>query len=589
MNKHCYKSLFLWLAFYGVLFAFLQAYSEFHFYIVEQNQLFQNTWAYVSGLLMQPGGAALTASEFLMQFFLLPYAGAGITAGLLTVAGWLAQCIVRRIAPGASLMVACLLPALTLMFIHFDFNYLVCGTVAFIMAEAAFYLVMGIKGYGGRFAAHAVMIPLLFCLAGPVSTLYAAMILAAPVGADRRKVLAEKLTLASVAILTGVLSVYFAFCGEYRYAFLPDGYYHFKLTPGSVIYFSWCSLLLLILLAGLLRKRMTAGGKKWRWVQMAAQAALIAVIFKMGVSEYGDSKSYLMKKLDYYSRTGQWNSILEHCTGKLTNYLYLNYANLALLEKGELGDRMFAFDQRNAQGLLVDWNKAASVSVLLSDIYFAVGATAMSQEMAFEACVSVTGDGNPRMLKRLVQTNLIFGAYEVAGKYISILENTFSYSGWAGEQRRFLYNDAEVEADPLLGAKRRSLAHGASLSMIDGMEAELLTIASANPSDMSAITYAGAIHLLEKNMTGFEALIEKHFGTPVLPVLPPAFQEAVIILYEKEPEYWQRYGISPDVAARFAQYKRRILEENHAGRSASLPSMMQSAWGNTYWFYYMFK
>jgi hypothetical protein len=340
VNKHCYKSLFFWLAVYGVLFAFLQIYSEFHFYVIEQNQLFQNTWDYVSGRIMQPGGVALVVSEFIIQFFLLPYAGAGITAGLLTVAGWLAHCIVRRIAPGDNLMVACLLPVVTLMFIHFDFNYLAHGTVSFIMAEAAFYLTLGIKNYGSQFVAHAVMTPLLFFLAGPVSTLYAAMVLVAPVAAGRQKVLVEKCLLASEAILVGLFSVLLSLCGEYRYAFLPDGYYHFKLTPGSVIYFSWCSLLLLILLANLLGKRIAAGGKRCHWVKTAAQVAIITIIFKMGVSSYGDSKSYLMKKLDYYSRTGQWDNILEHCTGRLTNYLYLNYANLALLQKEELGDRI---------------------------------------------------------------------------------------------------------------------------------------------------------------------------------------------------------------------------------------------------------
>ena len=68
------------------------------------------------------------------------------------------------------------------------------------------------------------------------------------------------------------------------------------------------------------------------------------------------------------------------------------------------------------EGLIVPWNKQEHVSCLLSDVYFTMGAIASSQEMAFEAFVSAMGDGNPRMLKRLVQTNLIFGDYPVAEK-----------------------------------------------------------------------------------------------------------------------------------------------------------------------------
>jgi hypothetical protein len=225
----------------------------------------------------------------------------------------------------------------------------------------------------------------------------------------------------------------------------------------------------------------------------------------------------------------------------------------------------------------------------LSDIYFTVNQIALSQEMAFEAYVSTIGDGNPRILKRLVQTNLIYGAYPVAEKYISILEHTYCYRDWARAHRRFLYNDAEVENDSLLGNKRRSLLPDASLAQIDGLDADLHRIAAINPSDPAAILYAGAFYLLEKNLERFQALVEKYFATPVLPVLPLAFQEAVIILSEKDPDYWQHFGVSENVAGRFAEYKRQVVEANRRGSSHALPSLMRRAYGNTYWFYYMFK
>lgn len=83
---------------------------------------------------------------------------------------------------------------------------------------------------------------------------------------------------------------------------------------------------------------------------------------------------------------------------------------------------MFAFDQHGPQGLLASWNKTFTVSTLLSDAYFTLGEIALSQEMAFEGYVTVIGAGNPRNLQRLVQTNLIYGTYPIAEKYISILE-----------------------------------------------------------------------------------------------------------------------------------------------------------------------
>ena len=92
----------------------------------------------------------------------------------------------------------------------------------------------------------------------------------------------------------------------------------------------------------------------------------------------------------------------------------MNYLNMALAREGMLGDQMFAFDQREPRSLMVNWNKTAEVSALLSDVYFAIGDIASAQEMAFEGNVAVHGYGSPRMLMRLVQTNLIYGAYPVA-------------------------------------------------------------------------------------------------------------------------------------------------------------------------------
>jgi hypothetical protein len=586
--KH--KALLFRLAAYGTLFAFLQTYSEFHFYFVEQNQLFQNTWPYVAEHLWQPGGAALVLSEFLTQFFLWPCAGAAITAALLAGVGELAYGIVKRIAPAANGAIACLLPAVALMFAHFDFNYPAYGTVAFLMAEAAFCFVLSVKSYTRRLAGHLVAVPLLFCLAGPVFLLYALLTLFLPCKREEAKGRGVLLWagLGGEVLLAGMLSVYFALYGEYAHAYLPDGYYHLSLAPRHVIYFSWYSLILLLVLARILPGK-PGKSRRRRWTELALQGLCLAALCRWGVAEYGDKKSYQMKELDYYSRTEQWDKILKRSEGTLANYLYIAYANLALVQKGELGDRIFACDQRGPQGLLVDWNRTASVSVLLSDIYFAVNATALSQEMAFEANMSTIGEGNPRVLKRLVQTNLIYGAYPVAEKYLSILEHTACYRTWAKAHRRFLYQDAEVENDPLLGNKRRALSPDASLSMADGLYAELQGIAEANPSDPSAITFVGALYLLEKNLEGFRGLVEKYSGTPVLPALPVAFQEAVIILSEQDPDYWRRLGVSETVAGRFAEYKRQVVEGQRSSSSAALPSLLRRAYGGTYWFYYMFK
>ena len=158
------------------------------------------------------------------------------------------------------------------------------------------------------------------------------------------------------------------------------------------------------------------------------QWGIIGILFLWGTSKYGDLKTLKIKELDYYARTEQWDKTIEACRGKLTNYLYVCHLNMALANQGKLLDEMFHYNQMGLEGLIIPWNKQENVSCLLSDIYFTMGAIASSQEMAFEAYVSAMGEGNPRMLKRLIQTNLIFGAYPVAEKYMEVLGNTWGYS-----------------------------------------------------------------------------------------------------------------------------------------------------------------
>lgn len=96
------------------------------------------------------------------------------------------------------------------------------------------------------------------------------------------------------------------------------------------------------------------------------------------------------------------------------------------------------------------------VTMLLTDVFYAMGYVNMSQLCAFESqeCID---NKSPYLWQRLVVTNLENGAYAVAEKYIHKLERTLAYRDWARERRKFLYNDAAVRRDPVLGLKRKCI------------------------------------------------------------------------------------------------------------------------------------
>lgn len=581
-----YKLVAFWLIVFGALFAFLQMCFEYHFYYIEQSQLFLFSEAYIRNKLLLPGGFSMLVAEFLVQFFIRPYVGALVAAVLLTGVGVCTAGIVKRIAPVSGLFILYVLPMLALLFMHFDFNYRVQGTVCYLMMMALLCGYMRIRNDLFRLVAGCVLVPVLFWLAGSIAVLFAGMVC---LFEGLRKTPKWYISLIGVAevLLLGVGTVYFSLMGEYRWVFGPDLYYHYTLHPKEIIYYSWICLPLVFLVAFFIRNKNSLSGKKWRaGISCIAQLAMIAAVLWWGMPKYSDAKTLKLKKLDYFARTEQWDKTIEECKGKLTNFLYMCHLNMALANKGELSDKMFNFDQRGPQGLLVQWNKSENISCMLSDIYFTMGATASSQEMAFEGYVSAMEDGNPRMLKRLVQTNLIYGTYPVAEKYISILEKTYAYRDWAQSQRKYLYNDEVVESDPILGTRRRMLPDRNSLAMIKGLAGDLALFLEKGPANSAALQYLGAMYLLAKDLEGFKALVEKYYGTEFLPVLPVHFQEAVIVMSEKEPDYWKRFNVSETIVARFTDYKKQVLANRN---NSAIAGLLNRSYGNTYWFYFMFK
>lgn len=575
-----YKTVLFWTIIYCALFVFLEHLSRFHFYFYEQKYLFLFTGDYALEQLGKVGGLGNYLAAFLVQFFIYPYAGSAITAALLTATGYLTQVLLKSLSSATTAFYLYLLPPASLLLMHFDFNYLLQGTVSYLFAVGALCLYVRIKQTGKRMGWGVLLVALLYWLFGAVALMFAVTVLVWELLSRQRHYYYASLLVVEAALFA-LATVYLACAGEFRLTFLPDAYYHFKLSPPWMIYFSWIVLPVVVLIAFKWGGRKLPRAVSWMWC--GVQVVAIGGFLYWGVPKYADRKSIKMKELDYYARTEQWDKIMEACKGKMTNYLYMNYLNLALANKGILADQLFAFDQRGALGLMVNWNKTSHISSLLSDVYFALGAVALSQEMAFEGNV---GTDSPRLLKRLVETNLIYGTYGVAEKYISILENTWYYGDWAKKQRAFLYNDAAIEADPLLGAKRKCLPAENSLAQLNGIDRDMMAIAEMNPAHRATVQYLGSFYLLQKDMNSFKAMIEKYYKTEVLPVLPVSFQEAVIVYSEATPDYWKQYGISEAVVNRYRSYKQTLL--GNKGRS-NIQAVMFQSFGNTFWYYLMFK
>ena len=590
MIEHCvhnnmkYIRLMAGIACFVVTAVFLQVTNSFHFYYIEQLQLFRYAADYWIAQLSEVGGVAALLGEGLTQYFAYPYVGPVVIAALLTgVFGWTAA-ILRQLQPKREPWLLALLPALALLLIQFDFNYLLKGTVAFVGMELALFAWMRVQRPGLRGISALFGVLFLYLTLGPIAGLFAVCTLLIDLCTRRgkRAYIFDLFAIALFALLAG-LAVELTWVRNAAFAWTAQAYYHPILSPKPVIYFAWICLPVALLLTTLWPAQTVLSVRR-QWIEGLVQVALFAALCYVAIPRYAHREAYPLKQLDYANRQGNWDEVLRLSQGPIQNYLYLNYLNRALAEKGVLGDQAFAFNQHGPQGLMVGWDKTFSVSLLLSDVYFTLGEIALSQEMAFEANVSVIGAGSPRCLMRLVQTNLIFGAYPIAEKYLRLLEQMPVYREWARQHRTFLYDDAAVEADPLLGMKRRGLPTASDLAGIHGLEHDLLLRAKQQPEYALPIQFVGIQRLLAKDLQGFQALLDTYYGTPALPTLPVSFQEAVIMLTERQPERWSYYQVSPAVTTRYGEYRNLVLQNRG---NSQLPLLIQRYFGSTYWAYFL--
>ncbi|KAA6326313.1 hypothetical protein EZS27_024564 [termite gut metagenome] len=580
------KTLLFWALAFCSLWLFLQYNHRYLFYYEEQLQLFLFSRRYAADTICQVGGISLYLSRFLTQFFLLPYVGAGVVSLLLCGIGVAIQCILRRMVCGVRhAYLLYILPSLILLGLHLDFNYTLQGSLAYLFMVVALCGYVCINSLYRRLFAGWALLLLLYGLAGAVAFLFAAMTVLWE-GLHRQRWWYLAVLLLAGAWGLAYLSLRFSYVGEYRLALLPDAYYD-PLLPAGKLYVSWAVLPTCFLAAWFLRKRKALSARTG-WIAYGCQLCLATYFtYYIGTHYRHDKVTENNIKQDYYVRTEDWDRVIATFSAGEYNLQTINLLNMALARKGILGDTMFSYAQEGHACLLPEWDSTLPNAIALSDVYYTIGDIALSQKLAFEGYVASINGGCVRLLQRLAETNIIFGAYSVAEKYICILEKTLFYKDQANALRPYLYNDQTVKQDRLFSNKRRGLGgNGCPYAVsFDQMET-LRQLTLNNPADQTAITYLAACYLVDKDLSHFRELLETYYGTEVWPTLSTSQQEAVIALEEDNPHYWLTHGVSLKVENRYDLFSYDLESKRHL---YNFQELMASAYRNTYWYYFLFK
>lgn len=569
----------------GVLsMALLERSQAFAFFYREQNQIFLLDRQDILSKLMAPGGFALVLSQFLVQFFKIPHAGALITAFLGLLTALLLWKSLKDKAPVAALPL-CFVPVFLQEGALSDTFYFYHGFAAFFLAALFlwFYAMFSSeKTSRFRVVFGTALAVALYFMAGPTAFLMALCLAIIEVFSDWKRWYLALIPVVSV-VVCGWLRTRFGFVQDMRQALFQNGYYEPLLKPGAYVRASWIALPAIVLVSCGVRF------VKPKWFETAL--ACVAVVLSLGVlfrtPGHIDKKYYDTLRLSRYINEQDWDSILSDRTATHMNYIMMNVRNMALSKKGLLLDRLFDYPQRGILSLLAEDDQSAQntdMTVLHSHIFYAMGSTAPAQNKAFDSSVGIRY-GNPYMIMRLIRTNLVLGAPEVAGKYIAMMEKTWGYSKEASRLRRFLDDDTAVLSDPEMGRLRRGLT---KLDHFSGMNplADLELILAANPSDVPARDYYVSFMLLAKDIEGLRHYIENvpeaYDGQGNL---HPHLQEAVLIYAEGDRDYCEDHGVTVDTFERYEAFRKKFVTLRNSG---SNPVTGMKSFSKTFWYYYMF-
>ena len=152
---------------------------------------------------------------------------------------------------------------------------------------------------------------------------------------------------------------------------------------------------------------------------------------------------------DYLLQLKDWDGIIKKSYNEEPKSLACrNVVRMAKYYRGQIGADELKENLLHTDKVLT----SGSAAMMMSDVYLHMGFINISQRAAFEVMESSPNfNKSAREMSRLVETNLITGQYEVALKYIALLEETLFYRNWARQMRELATHPETIKDTSFYG------------------------------------------------------------------------------------------------------------------------------------------
>ena len=571
-------------------FLYFIIFNRYHLAYQEQMQLFRFDWNYFTSFLTKPGGISEYSGAFLTQFFLSPIIGAFIV----TLAGIAAYALSKYIFRKYRIfgILWSFIPVLLLVALQSFYKYKLDYTIGFLLTLMFIAIYVSLRKESLRYATGFIGWFLLYLATGGFSLLASVLCIIYELLFIKKPY--HYFVALGFALMT-ILLPYLA----WRYIYfisISDAWLNLILflfpykgitKYGLLLLLAYYPLLLIGIKIWLTLSKKTQFTFNWNWKTMLAGIIVFSAITVWIKKNAYDYKTELLLAIDENVQQKNWDQVLKLSSRYPENHLLVLYfTNLALYKSGQLGDRMFHYNQVGPYGLSFKWTTNHYTPFFGGEVFYHLGYINETYRLAFDAMVI---DGiSPRLLKRLILTSIINGKYEVAYKYLKILDQSLFYRKWAHHYQNYLVNPELLIQDPEISRKRHFLIHTDFFAGEDSTVLGLTKLLENHPDNKMAFEYYMASLLLSKKIIAFADNIDriKDFGYKEIPV---HYEEALLwyLGYSNKSIIPDGYTIKKSTIQRFNDYVDAY--SSYSGNPILMAEALNKQFGNTYWFYYHFN
>jgi len=564
-----------------IFFAF---FYQYHLFFTEQLQIFLLTFDYFLSYLSKPAFLSSYLGDFFTQFYYLIGGGAVVITLTLGLLWFTVTRLLKKINSNNFLILLAIIPVVLGLISLCDTEFPLSNIIALIISVISGLFYISVRSDRARFISGILMLPLIYVIAG--SNFYLLTVIAVYyeiLHTDKPGRLLHALFICAVTLfIPFALKNSFHITTGQAYTYLSE----MTKNPGLKHFLPLISLAITVLIAGLPFDKLSL--KFNSSLSLLIQFVVLIALLIGGIRLNADFTLEKILRLDYEASHNRWSEVCDLSERyKMHNNISSYYTNLALSNLGLMPDSLLEHYQPAATGLFIPVNANENYMTITfsNEVYWQLGDVNASQHSALLGMIFSPRSRNARLMKRLIEINIVNKEYAVAGKFIGILEKTMFRRKLASDQRKFLYNEEECARSNWITGKRAMLPLNDMLKKGNEYVKTLRMLADNHHDNKMAIDYLLCYDLLIKDIPSFELDFKKYYSSFGNILLPTVYQEGLLIgiaAGKSGLEDYKQFRFSPVIVKRMTEYT-RIFDENN-GNGTSL----QKEFGTTYWFYYHF-